>query len=85
MNPARCAAAHSEDPRPCEGPTDAVQIVDQTGAPAAACVLQGAVLLASPAGGRVCLLNGPSGSAITVHVRARALPAFDFLSARGAR
>jgi hypothetical protein len=83
MNPARCSAAHSEDPRPCEGPTDAVQIVDQTGATAAACVLHGAVLLASLAGGRVCLLDGPQGAAIAVYTRA-----FDFGAAshqRGAR
>lgn len=69
MNPARCSAAHLEDPRPCEGPADAVQIVDQTGAVAVACVLHGAVLLASLAGGRVCLLNGPQGAAIAVYTR----------------
>jgi hypothetical protein len=69
-----------EDPRPCEGATDAVQIVDQVGVAVAACLLHGAVLLASLDRARVHLLNGPEGSAITVFTRARTLPPFDFLS-----
>jgi hypothetical protein len=76
----RCAAAHGEDPRPCEGATDAVQIVDQAGVAVAACLLHGAVLLASLDGARVYPLNGPEGSAITVFTRAQTLPPFDFLS-----
>ncbi len=75
----RCAAAHEEDPRPCEGAGDAVQIVDQTGAGVAACLLHGAVLLASLDRGRVYPLNGEDGVAITVFTRAQALRPFDFL------
>jgi hypothetical protein len=76
---ARCPAAHAEDSRSCDGPTDAVRIVDRTGAEVAACPLHGAVLLASLDGGRVFPLNGPAGSAIAVYVRARALPSSDFM------
>ena len=78
--PPRCAAAHVADPRPCEGHHDAVRIVDQTGAGAGACVLHGAVLLASLDRGRVHPLNGPAGAAITVFTPARTMPAFDFLA-----
>jgi hypothetical protein len=79
----RCSAAHVADPRPCEGPKTAVQIVDQTDAAVSACVLHGAVLLASLERGRVYPLNGPDGSAITVFTRAQTLPAFDFLTGPG--
>jgi hypothetical protein len=79
----RCAAAHGEDPRPCEGATDAVQIVDQADVAVAACLLHGAVLLASLDRARVYPLSGPEGSAITVFTRAGTLPPVDFLS--GAR
>jgi hypothetical protein len=79
----RCAAAHEEDPRPCEGASDAVRIVDQTGAGVAACLLHGAVLLASLDRGRVCPLNGEDGVAITVFNRAQALWPFDFLVESG--
>ena len=62
--PSRCAAAHSDDVRQCEGQRNAVQIIDRTGASVAGCVLHGAVLLASLEGGRVAPLNGPDGAAI---------------------
>ena len=81
--PDRCAAAHARDPRPCEGATDAVQIVDQTAAATAACLLHGAVLLASLDRARVYPLGGLAGCAITVYVRARSLPPFDFLTDPG--
>ncbi len=77
---ARCAAAHVSDPRPCQGQPDAVRVVDQTGAGAEACLLHGAVLLASLHHGWVYPLHGPQGSAITVYQRARDLPPFDFLA-----
>ena len=84
LNPAarqvRCAAAHVSDPRPCQGRPDTVRIVDQTGADTEACLLHGAVLLASLHLGRVYPLHGPQGSAITVYQRARDLPPFDFLA-----
>jgi hypothetical protein len=78
----RCPAAHAEDPRPCDGPTDTVRIVDRPGAEVAACPLHGAVLLASLDRGRVYPLAGPSGSAIGVYALARTLPPFDFLGPR---
>jgi hypothetical protein len=77
----RCEAAHVDDPRPCDGPPDAVKIVDRTGAAAAGCLLHAAALLASLDGGWVHQLNGPEGSAIEVFRRAQALPPFDFLTA----
>jgi hypothetical protein len=79
----RCAAAHAEDPRPCDGAIDAVQIVDQTYVAVAACLLHGAVLLASLDRGRVYPLNGEDGVAITVFTRAQALRPFDFLVESG--
>ena len=78
----RCPAAYAADPRPCEGQHDAVRIVDRTEASADACLLHGAVLLASLDGGRVYPLNGPDGAAITVYTRAQTMPAFDFLARR---
>lgn len=81
--PSRCAAAHSDDVRQCEGQRNAVQIVDRTGASVAGCVLHGAVLLASLEGGRVAPLNGPDGAAIEAFRRAQVVPPFDFLGDRG--
>jgi len=60
-----------------------VRIVDQTGASTEGCLLHGAVLLASLAGGRVYPLGGAQGSAIEVFRRAQTLPAFDFLTDPG--
>lgn len=79
----RCEAAHVADPRGCEGRPDAVCIVDQTGAGVQACLLHGAVLLASLDRGRAYPLHGPQGSAIAVYTRARDLPPFDFLTGPG--
>lgn len=81
--PFRCAAAHSDDVRQCEGQRNAVQIIDRTGASVAGCVLHGAVLLASLEGGRVAPLNGPDGAAIEAFRRAQVVPPFDFLGSRG--
>ena len=79
----RCEAAHVADPRPCDGQRDAVRIVDRFGAGVEACVLHGAVLLASLDRGKVYLLHGPDGSAITVYTRAGELAPFDFLTGPG--
>jgi hypothetical protein len=78
---ARCEAAHEADLRPCDGPGDAVRIVDRTGASAQGCLVHGSALLASLEGGRVYPLYGSSGSAITVYTRARSMTPFDFLAA----
>ncbi|HKS99251.1 MAG TPA: hypothetical protein VJT31_06940 [Rugosimonospora sp.] len=83
-SPGRCTAAHALDPRPCEGAPDAVQIVDWVGEAVGACLLHGAVLLASLDRARVYPLGGPEGCAITVYVRARSLAPFDFLTNPGA-
>jgi hypothetical protein len=74
---ARCAAAHSDDRSPCEGPGDAVQIVDRTDAQVAGCVRHGAVLLASTASARVYPGSVP-GAAIEAHRRAATLRPFQF-------
>lgn len=83
----RCEAAHAEDPRDCEGPADAVRIVDQLEGERLACVLHGAVLLASLHAGRVYL--GPRAftgngdvapnAPIEVYGRAQQIKPFDFL------
>jgi hypothetical protein len=79
----RCPAAHADDPRPCDGRPDAVRIVDRAGGSAPACLLHGAVLLASLEQGRVYPLADPAGSAIAVFQRARTMPPFDFLDRAG--
>jgi hypothetical protein len=81
----RCAAAHVADPRACEGRPDAVRIADVGGASVDACVLHGAVLLASVEGSRVALLHGEPGAATQAHRRARSLPPFDFLRGPGVK
>jgi hypothetical protein len=81
--PSRCAAAHGDDVRLCEGQRDAVQVIDRTGASVEGCVLHGAVLLASLEGGRVFPWKGPDGAAIEVFRRAQTMPAFGFLGGRG--
>ena len=91
MTAPRCDAAHRDDPTPCEGPRDAVEIRDRFMSRARdvmstgvlGCVHHGARLLASLDGGRVH--PGPSsqtgrapgeGAAIDAYRRARALPPF---------
>ena|SRR5690349_13708220 len=49
----RCAAAHVEDPSPCDGAPRAVRVADQEGGEVTGCVRHGAALLASLDGGRV--------------------------------
>lgn len=73
----RCLAALVADPRPCEGQTDVVRVIDQTGQGTPACLLHGAVLLASLNGGRVRpAQDGPSATTV-VRGRARAMHPFD--------
>ena len=43
----RCAAAHPDDPTPCNGPHDAVRIIDPQGSKTTGCEHHGARLLAS--------------------------------------
>lgn len=78
FSPGRCAAAHPEDRTLCEGPIDAVKIVDVVGEEVTGCVHHGAVLLASLRDGRV--YPGPGdvdGAAIEVYNRARHRRPFD--------
>ncbi|WP_406163932.1 hypothetical protein OG298_45155 (plasmid) [Streptomyces sp. NBC_01005] len=49
----RCSAAHADDPTPCDGPGDAVTILDGNGGAAAGCEHHGARMLASIDGARV--------------------------------
>ncbi|AEW94625.1 MULTISPECIES: type 2 periplasmic-binding domain-containing protein [Streptomycetaceae] len=79
--PARCAAAHQDDPVPCEGPHDAVRVVDQHGAEVGACVHHGARLYASLIAPRV-YPGSVDGAAIEVYQRARALPPFPWTEGR---
>lgn len=74
----RCPAAHPEDLRPCEGPPDAVRVVDREGNAAQGCLRHAATLLSSLDRGRVYPLRGSEGSAIEVYRRAQTMPPFDF-------
>lgn len=75
--PGQCPAAHVEDHRPCEGPSDAVRIVDRVGGEVSGCVRHGAVLLASLDGARV-FPGSVGGAAIEVYARAQRRRPFDF-------
>lgn len=75
--PARCEAAHREDSRPCQGPTDAVRLVDPSGAEETGCVLHAAVVLASVKGVRV-YPGSVEGAAIEAFKRAQGMRPFDF-------
>jgi hypothetical protein len=81
----RCAAAHRDDPTPCEGPQDAVRIYDRwkSGGGVLGCVHHGARMLASVVGGLV--YPGPSSdvgrrpgndAAVDAYVRAQATRPF---------
>lgn len=70
-------AALLADPRPCEGEPDEVRVIDQTGQGTSACLLHGAVLLASLEGGRIFPGYGGHASAIHVRCRAREMRPFD--------
>jgi hypothetical protein len=74
----RCAAAHAEDVSACEGPLDAVRVVDELGGEVLGCVRHGAVLLASLECGRVYPGPGHDGYAIEVFKRAQQLKPFNF-------
>lgn len=71
----RCAAAHLEDRTSCEGPRDAVTVLDPAGTAVAGCEHHGARLLASLEGGRV-EPGSVDGAAIRVFKAADALPPF---------
>lgn len=75
MNNPRCAAAHAEDPTPCQGPHDAVTALDAHGAGAAGCEHHAARLLSSLDGGRVHCGSAP-GAAIRVFKAAAGMPPF---------
>jgi len=78
----RCAAAHPDDPSRCDGPPDAVRVVDRTGAAASGCVHHGAVMLASIAAARV-YPGSVDGAAIAAYNQAADLTPFAFLGPGG--
>ena len=73
----RCQAAHPDDATGCCGPTDAVRVVDHTGAQATGCVHHAAIMLASITGARVYPGSVP-GAAVVAHQLAARRPPFDF-------
>lgn len=72
----RCAAAHVEDPSPCEGARAVVRIVDQHGGEATGCVRHAPVMYASLTRARVFPSPGHKGAATEVYIRAQALEPF---------
>ncbi|MEU3494440.1 hypothetical protein ABZ747_13235 [Kitasatospora cineracea] len=74
----RCEAAHLGDASPCEGPCDAVTVLDRHGDTAAACVHHGARLYASLIGPRVHPGSVP-GAALEVYYRAQSTSPFAWL------
>ncbi len=78
-NTPRCPAAHLNDPSPCDGPPDAVRVVDQHGAEQDACVNHGSALLASLEDARV-ERGTVEGAAIEAFKRAQQRTPFDFLN-----
>ncbi|MFE2812634.1 DUF6907 domain-containing protein [Streptomyces nigra] len=78
-NADRCAAAHADDPAPCDGPA-VVTVLDRSNGGAAGCEVHAARLLASLEGGRVYPLpDAPPGAAIRVFKAAGALRPFPWL------
>jgi hypothetical protein len=71
--PRRCQAAHPEDPSPCEGPRNAVRVVDQVGEQRYGCVHHAAVALGCIQGVRVWP-ESVAYAAIEAHNRASAGP-----------
>ncbi|SFM01581.1 hypothetical protein [Streptomyces pini] len=65
MTDTRCAAAHPEDPTPCQGPHDAVTVSDRSGGSAEGCEHHAARLLASLEGGHLAP-GSVEGAAIRV-------------------
>jgi hypothetical protein len=77
--PARCPAAHGDDPTPCSGPPT-VTILDATNAGARGCEHHGARLLASLDGGRVYgLPDAAPGTAIRVFKAAQGIRPFPWV------
>ncbi|MEU1287551.1 hypothetical protein [Kitasatospora sp. NPDC005856] len=74
----RCEAAHLGDASPCEGPRDAVTVLDRRGDGAKACVHHGTRLYASLIDPRVHPGSVP-GAALDVHHRAQSTSAFAWL------
>jgi hypothetical protein len=73
----RCQSAHPNDPTSCEGPQDAVTVLDAYNHGATGCEHHAARLLASLEGGRVYANpEAPSGAAIRVFNAAAELPPF---------
>jgi hypothetical protein len=73
----RCAAAHHEDPTPCDGPHHAVLILDKDKSGAYGCEHHAARLLASLDGATVHTApNGPEGAAIRVYKAADGIRPF---------
>lgn len=82
MTSNRCAAAHPDDPTPCDGPP-VVTVLDAGNAGAAGCEHHGARLLASLKGGRVYALpHAPMGTAGAVFKAAGSLRPFVWLETR---
>lgn len=76
---ARCAAAHPDDPTPCDGPP-AVTVLDAANGGADGCEHHAARLLASLEGGRVYgLPAAPEGAAIRVFKAAAGIRPFAHL------
>ncbi|GIJ51289.1 hypothetical protein Val02_81750 [Virgisporangium aliadipatigenens] len=73
----RCLAAHPDDQTDCDGPVDAVQVVDKESTVVTGCIRHGAVLLASLDGGRIWP-GSVDGAAIEVHKQAQHLRPFSF-------
>lgn len=78
--PQRCEAAHPEDGSPCEGPVDAVRVVDQVRDELVGCVHHAAVVLASVEKARV-YPGSVGGAAIETYQRAQLRRPFVFDSA----
>ena len=73
----RCAAAHPDDSSPCDGPPDAVRVMDRAGAPATGCIHHAAMMLASITGARV-YPGSINGAAIAAYNRAAGMTPFAF-------
>jgi hypothetical protein len=74
--PGRCQAAHRDDRSPCQGPHNAVRVLDRAGQARYGCVHHAAVAVASIAGARV-RPGSQLGAAFEAYQRARTRRPFE--------
>jgi len=80
----RCEAAHPHDASPCDGPRDAVTLIDASGTSVTGCEHHAARALASTCGVAVTSGPGHDGAALRVVKAAQGIAPFAWMAAQHA-